>query len=116
MSITSGRLRQRGNGIQFAEREARHQGGRAFVDELTDWIRFNQKEALATLDGLYSPCSDRFGYQVGISESTDRSSNSTQAISKCDRFGQYTPQLLIRFGYGKSMPQSLRRPVEQVLV
>jgi hypothetical protein len=62
----------RGNLSQFADR--------AFVDELTAWIRFNQKEALATLDGLYSPCSDRFGYQVGISESTDRSSNSAQAI------------------------------------
>jgi hypothetical protein len=30
--------------------------------------------------------------------------------------GNDLPQLLIRFGYGKSMPQSLRRPVERVLV
>jgi hypothetical protein len=29
--------------------------------------------------------------------------------------GDALPQLLIRFGYGKSMPQSLRRSVEQVL-
>jgi hypothetical protein len=37
-----------GNLSQFADR--------AFVDELTAWIRFNNKEALAALDGLYSPC------------------------------------------------------------
>lgn len=29
----------------------------AFVDELIDWLRFNKKEALASLDGLYSLCS-----------------------------------------------------------
>lgn len=29
----------------------------AFVAELTHWIRFNKKEALASLDGLYSRCS-----------------------------------------------------------
>ncbi len=38
-----------GNLIQYAEK--------AFVDELIDWIRFNKKEALASLDGLYSRCS-----------------------------------------------------------
>ncbi|MEW6405371.1 MAG: Tat pathway signal protein, partial [Chloroflexota bacterium] len=29
----------------------------AFVDELIDWLRFNKKEALASLDGLYTRCS-----------------------------------------------------------
>lgn len=29
----------------------------AFLDELIDWIRFNKKEALASLDGLFSRCS-----------------------------------------------------------
>jgi hypothetical protein len=29
----------------------------AFVHELTEWLRFNKKEALSTLDGLYSICS-----------------------------------------------------------
>ena len=29
----------------------------AFLDELIDWLRFNKKEALASLDGLYSRCS-----------------------------------------------------------
>ena len=30
---------------------------RAFVDELLVWLRFNKKEALSSLDGLYSRCS-----------------------------------------------------------
>lgn len=29
----------------------------AFVDELTTWLRFNKKEAMATRDGLYTLCS-----------------------------------------------------------
>ncbi len=29
----------------------------AFLEELIDWLRFNKKEALATLDGLFSDCS-----------------------------------------------------------
>ena len=29
----------------------------AFVDELIDWLRFNKKDALAAMDGLYSACS-----------------------------------------------------------
>jgi hypothetical protein len=29
----------------------------AFVDELIFWLRFNKKEALESLDGLYSACS-----------------------------------------------------------
>jgi hypothetical protein len=32
-------------------------GDQAFIDELVAWLRFNEKEALSTLDGLYSPCS-----------------------------------------------------------
>lgn len=38
-----------GNLIQYADR--------AFMDELIGWLRFNKKEALATLDGLYARCS-----------------------------------------------------------
>ncbi len=30
---------------------------KAFVEELISWLRFNRKEALASLDGLYSRCS-----------------------------------------------------------
>ena len=32
-------------------------GERAFLDELIHWLRFNQRTALATRDGLYSRCS-----------------------------------------------------------
>jgi hypothetical protein len=38
-----------GNLSQYADK--------AFVAELMNWIRFNKKEALTSLDGLYSPCS-----------------------------------------------------------
>ncbi len=37
-----------GDKIQFSDQ--------AFVDELVEWIRFDKREALATLDGLYSRC------------------------------------------------------------
>ena len=38
-----------GNRIQFADQ--------AFMAELVQWIRFDKREALASLDGLYSRCS-----------------------------------------------------------
>ncbi len=38
-----------GNLNQYADK--------AFIDELIYWLRFNKKEALASLDGLYSVCS-----------------------------------------------------------
>jgi hypothetical protein len=38
-----------GNLIQYADK--------AFVEELIHWVRFNKKEAMASLDGLYSVCS-----------------------------------------------------------
>jgi len=38
-----------GNLSQYADK--------AFVDELIYWLRFNRKEALASLDGLYTRCS-----------------------------------------------------------
>jgi hypothetical protein len=37
-----------GNQVQFADRD--------FMAELTHWIRFDKREALASLDGLYSGC------------------------------------------------------------
>ncbi len=40
---------QLGNLTQYADQ--------AFVEELIHWLRFNKKEALASLDGLYSGCS-----------------------------------------------------------
>jgi hypothetical protein len=38
-----------GNLSQYADK--------AFLDELIYWLRFNKKEALTLLDGLYTPCS-----------------------------------------------------------
>ena len=38
-----------GNLSQYADRD--------FLDELIHWLRFNKKEALTSLDGLYSSCS-----------------------------------------------------------
>lgn len=35
----------------------RQYADKTFLDELIDWLRFNKKEALASLDGLYSHCS-----------------------------------------------------------
>jgi hypothetical protein len=39
------------------EGNLRQYADRAFVEELITWLRFNKKEALAELDGLYSRCS-----------------------------------------------------------
>jgi hypothetical protein len=39
------------------EGNLRQYADRAFVDELVSWLRFNKKEAMATLDGLHSRCS-----------------------------------------------------------
>jgi hypothetical protein len=160
-----------GNLIQFADR--------AFVEELIAWIRFNQKEALATLDGLYSSCSGnpqvprwlgkmvvgstkpqqqadtdakKFRSSPGAVVIASKSDDKTAWVrtgqvyerlalqmtaldiksaflnqpievtalrgqfQKAIGLGNALPQLLIRFGYAKSMPQSLRRPVEQVLI
>jgi hypothetical protein len=151
----------------------------AFVDELIDWLRFNKKEALASLDGLYSACSgnpqvprwlgqlfvagtkpqqqadaDAAKFRtspvavVVASESDDRVSwvrtgqvyerlalkmtslniksallNQPIEVSTLrEQFqsalglGSALPQLLVRFGYADSMPKSLRRPVDAVLI
>lgn len=39
------------------EGNLRQYADRAFVDELISWLRFNKKEAMSALDGLYSRCS-----------------------------------------------------------
>jgi len=40
-----------------AQGNRRQYADRAFVSELIAWLRFNKKEALSSLDGLYSRCS-----------------------------------------------------------
>lgn len=44
-------------GEYVAQGNLRQYADRAFVDELIAWLRFNKKEALSSLDGLYSRCS-----------------------------------------------------------
>jgi len=151
----------------------------AFVDELVNWLRFNKKEALSSLDGLYSVCSGnpeipRFLGQMFVagtkpqqqadtdaakfrtsptavviaSESDDKTSwvrtgqvyerlaLTTTSLNIKSAFlnqpievrelrsqfqsaaglGDSLPQLLVRFGYANSMPRSLRRPVDAVLL
>lgn len=151
----------------------------AFLDELIEWLRFNKKEALSSLDGLYSRCSgnpevprwlgkmfvagakpqqqadaDAAKFRtspvavVVASESDDKvswvrtgqvyerlalmmtllnikSAFLNQPIEVSSLRGQFQsaigigsslPQLLVRFGYAESMPRSLRRPVEDVLI
>lgn len=39
------------------EGNLRQYADHAFVEELISWLRFNKKEAMSTLDGLYSRCS-----------------------------------------------------------
>jgi hypothetical protein len=160
-----------GNLIQYADP--------AFVDELIYWLRFNKREALASLDGLYSLCSGNPevpgwlgqmvvagtkpqeqadadakklrsspGAVVVASETDDRtawvrtgqvyermvlkmtslnikSAFLNQPIEVAEVRGEFQtamslgsalPQLLVRFGYADAMPQSVRRPVEQVLL
>lgn len=151
----------------------------AIVNELIHWLRFNKKEALASLDGLYTRSSGNAevprwlgqmfvagtkpqqqadvdtkkvrssaGALVIASESDTKtawvrtgqvyerlaltmtslnikSAFLNQPIEMADVRGQFQhaiglgntlPQLLVRFGYADSMPRSLRRPVEDVLL
>ncbi len=44
--------------LEYVDAGNLHQyADRAFVDELIAWLRFNKKESMTTLDGLYSRCS-----------------------------------------------------------
>ncbi len=160
-----------GNLQQYADK--------AFVAELIFWLRFNKREAMATLDGLYSRCSGNpevprwlgrmfvagtkprqqadtdarklrssSGVVVVASASDDKvawvrtgqvyerlalqmtalnmkSALLNQPIEVAALRGQFQsalglgaslPQLLVRFGYADPLPQSLRRPIEQILL
>ncbi len=157
----------------------RQYADKSFVSELVAWLRFNKKEALASLDGLYSRCTGnpeaprwlgklfvsttKPQQQADIDARRLRSSPSVvvvaseaddktnwvragqvferlalkltalnlknallnQPIEVADiraqfqsamELGAHLPQLLVRFGYAGTLPRSLRRPVEQVLV
>lgn len=160
-----------GNLVQFADQE--------FVSELTHWLRFTQKEALASQDGLYSGASGNpqvprwlgqrvvsgtrpqgqadtdakklrssSGAVVVVSTSDDKTAwvragqvyqrlaleltalniksaflNQPIEVSKIrGQFGSALglggglPQLLVRYGFASSLPFSLRRPVQELLI
>ncbi|RPH59550.1 MAG: twin-arginine translocation signal domain-containing protein [Chloroflexi bacterium] len=161
----------RGNLSQYADT--------AFIDELIFWLRFNKKDALAALDGLYSVCSGnpevprwlgqmfvagtkpqeqadadakKLRSSAGVVLVTSATDDKTgwvrtgqvyerlalkmtalkiqsaflnQPIEVADLRGQFQsasslgnslPQLLVRYGHGKTLPCSLRRPVDTVLI
>ncbi len=160
-----------GNLSQYADQ--------AFLDELISWLRFNKKESLVALDGLYTRCSGNpevprwlgkmfvagtkpqqqadadtqklrssSGAVLVTSETDDKSgwvrtgqvyerlalkmtalniqsAFLNQPIEVVGLRGQFQsamnlgnslPQLLVRYGHGKTLPRSLRRPVDAVLI
>jgi hypothetical protein len=168
---TVGEYVARGNLSQFADR--------AFVTELIQWVRFNKREALASLDGLNSRCMgtpqvprwlgrmalsnmkpekqakadaaklrSSSGVIVITSATDDKSAwvrtgqvyerlaltltsldlklaFLNQPVEVAGIRGQFRravglgpaqPQLLIRFGHADPLPQSLRRPVDDVIM
>ncbi len=150
-----------------------------FLNELINWIRFNDAEAIKTMDGLPSRCSGNpsvprwlgklflsltvsgksqaqidqkriktsSGLALFISEKDDKqawietgraferfslmattlnikNAHHNQPIEVSDlrnhltehlSLGSMKPQLLIRFGYAKPLPYSLRRPVNEIV-
>ena len=168
---TVGEYVSRGNLNQFADR--------AFVTELIQWVRFNKREALASLDGLHSSCMGtpevprwlgrlvlsntkpekeaeadvaKLRSSPGVVVITSDTDDKTawvrtgqvyerlaltltsldlklaflnQPIEVAGIRGQFRsalglgpaqPQLIVRFGYADALPQSLRRPVDDVIV
>ena len=162
---------RQGNLNQYADK--------AFIEELIAWLRFNKKEALASLDGLYSICSGNPevphwlgqmfvagtkpqqqadtdakklrsspGAVLVASEADNKSTwvrtgqvyerlalkmtalniksaflnQPIEVASLRSQFqtamgmGPSLPQFLVRFGYAATLPRSLRRPVEQVII
>mgnify|MGYP006295155441 FL=1 len=149
----------------------------AYVDELVAWLRFNRREALRTLDGLYSGSSGNpnlprwlgkrfvttsYGPKQAETDAAAIRSSAGMIVIASERddkaawvrtgrvyerlaltlttleiqsamlnqpvevpalrpqlgelvgLGNAQPQLLMRFGYGETMPRSLRRPVDAV--
>ena len=153
---------------------------KAFVDELIHWIRFNEADAVATMDGLLTAASGNSQWPAWLARlllplvMTEKAENekyraqirSSAGIAifvadrpdkahwvevgrACQRFalqatalglkqafinqpvevpqvrrqfasflglGDRQPDLVMRFGFGPSLPKSLRRPVEQLMV
>jgi len=101
----------------------------AFVQELKDWIRFSEAEAVATADGLFARSSENptlprwLGKRLFSLFFTKKSENDKYAKQlRSSQFAQWLglgsllPDLIARFGRGPLLPHSLRRPVAQVIV
>lgn len=160
-----------GNMIQYADKP--------FVDELVHWLRFNKREAMTSLDGLFTRSSGNAevprwlghlfvsgtspqqqadsdskklrsspGALVIAAESDDKAAwirtgqvyerlalkmtslniksaflnqpievpNLRSQFQSAMGLGVMVPQLLLRFGYADTMPRSLRRPIDQVIM
>jgi len=163
---------EQGNSAQMRDK--------AFMTELVDWLRFNESDAVATMDGLFSAASGNpvlpswiarpllnfvftesgenrkyrehiassSGIVVFSSDANDRR-HWVAAGRACQRFalqvtalglkyayinqpvevsglrsqfaaylglGARRPDLVVRFGHGPSLPRSLRRPPEQLML
>jgi len=61
-----------GNVHQFADK--------AFIDELVHWIRFDKREALASLDGLYSRCMGTPGVPRWIGQTVVRRMSAQEQV------------------------------------
>jgi hypothetical protein len=76
----------------------------AFVDELIEWLRFNKRDALAAMDGLYSACSGN--PEVPWLARTDvRGWHQTAAASRrgCEEITQFLRRGGDRLGDGRQI-------------
>lgn len=115
----------------------------SFVEELKSWIRFGDEEAVRTGDGLFTlasgnpsvprwlgethwveagRCYERFALQsTALGIRTAMINQPVEVSSLRPQFaaflgvGSRRPDLVVRFGRGPRMPQSLRRPVQALL-
>ena len=118
----------------------------AFVKELETWIRFNGSDAIRTGDGLFGVSSGNIAVFVGqainkahwvdVGRCYERFALQATALDIRNAFlnqpvevpavrstfadaiglGGQRPDLVVRFGRGPTMPRSLRRPVQAVLI
>jgi hypothetical protein len=104
----------------------------AFVAELKAWIRFSERDAVAHRDGLFSASSGNptlpswFGSVVfGLVFTTQsenekyvkhlRGSAGVAVFAAEMKLGSRRPNMVVRFGHGRTLPPSLRRPVDALI-
>ena len=104
-------------------------GNPAFLKELKGWIRFDQREALRTRDGLFTGCTGNpslprwLGFPVfdllvtvAFINQPVKVAGVRDQLANHLGVGQLRPGMIVRFGYGPAITRSLRRPVDQVLL